>query len=95
MNARMNNRLYDSTKKLHALREVRAEKEARDFEAAEKTGFLKVGNGKIVHLSNNSENRTLCSAEGNGGAQARTAISGLKIVNGPVTCKRCIKMVKS
>lgn len=92
MNARMSDREYDSTRKSRELREAQAKKAERDFEEAEKTGFLKVGNGRVIHIATKSGFNTFCGAEGVGSAQVNFAISPLVIIEGPATCKRCLKI---
>lgn len=79
-------------KNLRELREAQAKEREAEFDAAEKTGFLSVGNGKAVHIATSDQHHTLCGVEGVGSAQLRTQISNLRIVHGPATCKRCLKI---
>jgi hypothetical protein len=93
MNARMSGREFESTRKLQELREAQAIKDRKEFENAEKTGFLKVGNGKSIHIASKDGLSTLCRSEGEGSAQVRFAISPLSVIEGPATCKRCLKQL--
>lgn len=56
--------------------------------------FLGVGRGGAVHHGylRNGDAYTNCGAEGVGNAQLRLAISQLREVAGPATCKRCLAM---
>ncbi len=92
MNARMRMTETSGTGKLSKLREAQAKERVTKFEAAEKTGFLSVGNGKAVHIATADQHHTLCGVEGIGSAQVRTQISNLRIVHGPATCKRCLNI---
>jgi len=94
MNARMRTEMTYGEKLLFELREKQAKETLAKFEKAEKTGFLAVGNGKVVHLATADQSHTLCGAEGVGSAQVRTQILNLRIVTGPATCKRCIANCK-
>ncbi len=92
MNARMRTKEYDSTRKLRELREAQAEKAQNAFVQAEKTGFLKVGSGRAIHMASKNGLNTYCGAEGVSSAQVNFAISPLVIIEGPATCKRCLKI---
>jgi len=92
MNAKLRLTETNGERQLRELRERQAAAAAEEFAAAEKTGFLKVGNGQAVHLSSGPNgDHTVCGAEGVGSAQVRFQIAPLKIVAGPATCKRCLK----
>lgn len=90
MNARMARGETSGTRKLRELREAQTIEREAEFEAAGKTGFLSVGNGKAVHVATADQCHTLCGAEGVGSAQTRSQISNLRIAHGPATCKRCL-----
>ncbi len=91
MNAITNSKMYDSTNKLYTILEAKAAKAIKVFEEADKTGFLRVGQGKAIHLAGEKGNHTLCFAEGAGSGQIIFQISPLIIAEGPATCKRCLK----